>query len=126
VLIVKIDGTGKFVAAGILNESQGAKPGEKIFFGRDATGKIVSKMIMLNDGSVTFDTNTETTGEATGDYNRKIKGLTTIIEKKDRNYTNEKNVNESIDGDYTIKVKGNLLMNVTGTVKINGSRINLN
>jgi hypothetical protein len=52
VLIITVDGTGNFVCAGVLNESQGAKPGEKIFYGRDADGKVVSTLKMLNDGSI--------------------------------------------------------------------------
>jgi hypothetical protein len=52
VIILKIDGTGNFIGAGVLIESQGAKPGEKIFFGRDADGKVVSKLSMLNSGDI--------------------------------------------------------------------------
>ena len=52
VIILKIDGTGNFIGAGVLIESQGAKPGEKIFFGRDADGNVVSKLSMLNDGTI--------------------------------------------------------------------------
>jgi uncharacterized Zn-binding protein involved in type VI secretion len=55
VIIIKIDGTGNFIGAGVLVKSQGAKPGEKIFYGRDAGGGVVSKLSMLNDGSVILD-----------------------------------------------------------------------
>jgi hypothetical protein len=122
VIILKIDGTGNFIGAGVLIESKGAKPGEKIFFTRDAEGKIVSKLSMLNDGSVTLDTDTETTGEATGNYNRTIKGPTVILEKNDRSYTNEKNVNDvikgtretTIDQNETITVKGDKSVDISG------------
>ena len=48
VIILKVDGTGNFIGAGVLTESQGAKPGEKIFFGRDANGRITSTLSMFN------------------------------------------------------------------------------
>jgi len=66
VIILKVDGTGNFIGAGVLTESQGAKPGEKIFFGRDADGKITSKLSMLNGGNIEI--------EADGDVKQKIKG----------------------------------------------------
>jgi hypothetical protein len=118
-IIIKIDGTGRFIAAGVLVESQGAKPGEKIFFARDAKGNIVSKLTMLNDGLVSLDTNTETTGEATGQYKRTIKGKTTVLEKDDRDYTNEKNVNETIEGDQTIDIAGDQNVSITGSITEN-------
>jgi hypothetical protein len=105
-IILKIDGTGNFIGAGILVESQGAKPGEKIFFGRDQKGNNVVKIFMLNDGSYTIDTDTETTGDAAGDYNRKIKGVTNILERKDKTYKNEANVNEEIEKDKTTLIGG--------------------
>lgn len=51
-IIIKIDGTGNYAAVGMLVESQMAKPGEKIFYGRDAKGTIVSKISMLDDGNI--------------------------------------------------------------------------
>ena len=66
VIILKVDGTGNFIGAGILTESQGAKPGEKIFFGRDTDGKITSKLSMLGNGNVKL--------EAEKDVSQNIKG----------------------------------------------------
>jgi hypothetical protein len=106
IVLVKVDGTGKYVAVGVLTPSQGAKPGEKIFFARDPDAAIVSKISMLNDGSVTVDTDTETTGEATGDYNRKIKGKTDILERENRTYKNEKDVNNTIEGNKEETIEG--------------------
>jgi hypothetical protein len=126
VILLHIDGTGKYIAAGVLTESQGAKPGEKIFFARDQEGKIVAKISLLNDGSISTDTDTETTDNAIGNYKRIIKGITTIIEKDDRKYTNEKNVNGIIEGNYKLEVGGNLNIEVSGNVTINGAKINLN
>jgi hypothetical protein len=56
VFLVKTDGTGKYIIVGVLMQSQGAKPGEKIFFARDEDGKIKSKLSMLGDGSTEWVT----------------------------------------------------------------------
>jgi hypothetical protein len=60
-ILVKVDGTGRYVAVGTLTPSQGAKPGEKILFGRDLDGTIVSKLSMLHGGHInlTQDGNAE-------------------------------------------------------------------
>jgi hypothetical protein len=65
-ILVKVDGTGKYAACAVLTLSQGAKPGEKIFFARDPDAKTVSKISMLNDGAVSI--------ENEGDYTQKTKG----------------------------------------------------
>lgn len=54
-VLLKIDGSGKYVVIGIFNETQGAKPGEKIFFARDEDGAIKSKLSMLGDGSAKWE-----------------------------------------------------------------------
>jgi hypothetical protein len=113
IILVKVDGNGKYIAAGVLIPSQGARPGEKILFAREPDGDIVSKISMLNDGSVTIDTDTETTGDATGNYNRKIKGETTILERKNRTYTNEENVSDTIKKDKATTIKGNETRDIT-------------
>jgi len=97
VIILKVDGTGNFIGAGVLTESQGAKPGEKIFFGRDADGKITSKLSMLNNGNV------ET--EADGDISVKNKGNQEYI----------------TDGDYNVEATGKMTMTITGDITIEGS-----
>jgi hypothetical protein len=53
-ILVKVDGTGRYVAVGTLTPSQGAKPGEKILFARDLDGAIVSKLSLLHGGHVDF------------------------------------------------------------------------
>jgi hypothetical protein len=134
IILVKIDGAGKYAAVGVLTPSRGAKPGEKIFFARGPDAEIVSKISMLNDGSITVDTDTETTGDAAGNYTRKIKGATTIHEKGSRTYKNDKDVGntiggnktEEVTGNYTIDVDGDFKINATGKVSINGTRIDLN
>lgn len=104
-VVVKVDGTGKYTAVGVLTQAQGAKPGEKIYFARDPDAAIVSKIKMLNDGSVSIDTNTETTDDAKGNYSRIIKGITDILEKDSRTYKNEKDVSDTIEGTLTRIIK---------------------
>jgi hypothetical protein len=133
-IIIKVDGTGKYIAVATATESQGANPGEKIYFGRDQNGKIVSKIKMLNDGMIDINTVDETTGEAKGEYKRTIKGETTIIEQKYRHYTNMANNDSTIIGNSVSNIAGNCLMNiggnlsikVAGIVNINGLKISLN
>jgi hypothetical protein len=81
-ILAKVDGVGKYVAVGVLTPSQGAKPGEKIFFARNLDGKIVSKLSMLHDGHVDFTQD--------GNFSGKIKG----------------NRTETVDGDHEENVTG--------------------
>jgi hypothetical protein len=55
IVMLKIDGTGKYAVIGVFNETRGAKPGEKIFFARDEGGEIKSALSMLGDGSVKWE-----------------------------------------------------------------------
>jgi hypothetical protein len=111
-ILIKTDGNGKYIVIGTLTPSQGANPGEKILFSRDwkkaPEASVVAKISMLNNGSITIDNDTETTGDATGEYKRVTKGETSITERKDRTYLNEKNVTSSIKGNYEINVDGNI------------------
>jgi len=66
IVLLKIDGTGKCAIVGVFNESQGAKPGEKIFFARDRRGKIKSQFSMLGNGEINFI--------ADSDFSQTIKG----------------------------------------------------
>jgi hypothetical protein len=143
VFLVKSDGTGQFIIIGTLTLSQGAKPGEKIFFARDQKGNIVSKIKMLNNGDYIFDSNSETTGEATGNYSQDIKGNheaeilkdNEVVIHGNRTVGIEEDDNLEVAGDYTINVAGdlawsiggNLAINVVGTVNINaGGTIKIN
>jgi hypothetical protein len=86
IILVKVDGAGKYAAAGVLTPSQGAKPGEKIFFARSPDAEIVSKISMLNDGSI----NTEADGDIT--------------------HNTKKNFNYSAGGDSDEKIGGNKII----------------
>lgn len=52
IVLVQVDGTGNFVSVGVLTESQGAKPGEKILFSRNEDGEIQAALKLLNDGKI--------------------------------------------------------------------------
>jgi hypothetical protein len=97
IILLHIDGTGKYIAAGVLTESQGSKPGEKIFFSRNADGEIQSIIKMMEDGNVI--------GEIKKDFTLTVTGKTTETYKD--------NVTEDATGkDYNIKAK---------TIKIEGA-----
>jgi hypothetical protein len=121
-VVVKVDGAGKYTAVGVLTRSQGAKPGEKIYFARDPDAAIVSKIKMLNDGSIFIDTNTETTNDAKGNYSRIIKGITDILEKDNRSYKNEKDVSDTIEGMLTQTIKKDYTGTVEGDYKLEGKK----
>ncbi|MBO7583085.1 MAG: hypothetical protein J6T20_04785 [Treponema sp.] len=55
VVLVSIDGNGKFAAVGVLTTSQGAKPGEKIIYSRSKSGDIKAILSLLNDGKVKLE-----------------------------------------------------------------------
>lgn len=55
VVLVQVDGTGRFVAVGTLVLSQGAKPGEKYLFSRDRDGNVQAILKLLNDGKVRLE-----------------------------------------------------------------------
>lgn len=65
-ILIKAGNTGEKAAVGSLNESQGAKPGEKILFSRDKDGKVVATIKMLNSGNIEI--------ELKGDYKIKTEG----------------------------------------------------
>jgi hypothetical protein len=97
-IILKVDGTGKYIAVAVATESQGANPGEKIFFARDQDGVIVSKIIMLNDGSINI--------EADGDITSKTK----------------KNATHEVKGNLTVTIKGDIEFDANGTIKEIGGK----
>lgn len=101
IILVKIDGTGKYVAIGVLDVSQGAKPGERIIYARDADGKLVSKIAMLNDGSIAV--------EAEGDIS---------VDGK-KNITTEAAEKNTVKG-KDIEVNGNTKI-TGGTLECNGT-----
>jgi hypothetical protein len=104
VILVKVDGAGKYVAVGVLTPSQGAKPGEKIFFARDPDAEIVSKISMLNDGSVSI--------EADGDITQTTK----------ENYAAQAEKNMTMEAKEKNTIKGKDI-EVNGNTKITGGNL---
>lgn len=111
IILVKIDGTGKYIAAGVLDVSRGAKPGEKIFYCRDAGGAIKAKISMLNDGSVKTeadgDISADTKGahivNADGDITQKAKGAYGAESEKDMSLKSAANAGLEAAGKATVK-----------------------
>lgn len=56
VALMPVEGTGNMVALGSMSKSQGAKPGERIIYGRDKDGNVTSKIYLQNDGSISIET----------------------------------------------------------------------
>ena len=52
ILIIKMEGTGRYAAIGVLVDSMDAKPGEKIFFSRDTDGNLKAVFKMLQNGEI--------------------------------------------------------------------------
>ena len=105
-LLVKVGGTGKYVCAGVLTSSQGARPGEKILFARNKEGKIVGKLSFLSDGTVKL--------EATNDFTKSIEGNAFA--------SIEKNLEATIKGDIAIKGEGNVHQEAVNDFTIKGSK----
>ncbi|MDR2097697.1 MAG: hypothetical protein LBP37_04175 [Spirochaetaceae bacterium] len=102
IILVKVDGAGKYAAVGVLTPSQGAKPGEKIFFARDPDGAIVSKISMLNDGAV----NTEADGDITSSA--------------------KKNINLSAKENFDIKADKNTTVEAAEKATLKGADVEIN
>jgi len=110
VIILKADGTGNFIGVGILTESQGAKPGEKIFFGRDADGKITSKLSMLNDGNVEIEADDDIKQTTKKNHITEAEENITLTAKKDFSADAD---NAKVEAKKKTTIKG-------GDVEING------
>ena len=55
VVLIKAGKTGERAAIGVLNKSQGAKPGERFLFSRDKNGEVVAIIKMLNSGNIEIE-----------------------------------------------------------------------
>lgn len=92
VVLVDIEGTGNMASVGVFTKSQGAKPGEKIIYSRDANGNVVAKIHLKNDGSVDFEGKGDSTLNVSGNLKLVVKG----------------NANLTVEGNTTLKAKGKL------------------
>jgi hypothetical protein len=111
-IILKVDGTGKYIAVAVATESQGANPGEKIFFARDKDGNIVSKISMLNDGSINTKADGDVTAEAEKNLTVTIKGDVEFEANGTIKETGKGDISREATGKYTIK---------GATIEISGS-----
>jgi hypothetical protein len=114
-IILKVDGTGKYIAVSVATESQGAKPGEKIFFGRDPDSKIVSKITMLNNGSVNVETDGDMTTQVEENLTVTIKGDVEFEATGDITETGKKDITKGAAGKYTIK---GAIIEIRGTTEL--------
>ena len=56
VLLVKVEGSGRFVSAGVLTQSQDAEPGDKKMYSRDSdSGDVKAYIWLKNDGSIEIE-----------------------------------------------------------------------
>ena len=104
-ILVKVDGTGKYAAVAVLTQSQGAKPGEKIFFARDPDAKIVSKISMLGDGSVSIEADGDISHNTKKDFNVAAEGDINQSAKNITAEATEKNTVKGSDVELNGKVK---------------------
>lgn len=89
ILIIKIDGTGKYIASGVLCESQGAEPGEKKLYSRDNNGNIQAIIYLKGDGTIEIngnsknaarvDDSTQSTSSEDATYWAWLAGLITVF-----------------------------------------------
>jgi hypothetical protein len=106
VILIHIDGTGKYIGAGVLTESQGAKPGEKIFFSRNEDGEIQSIIKMLHDGDVDV--------EIKKDLAMTVKGVVTNTFEKAMTETYKDTVTKTFEKAVTNTYKDNVTEDATG------------
>lgn len=64
IVLVSVDGNGKFAAVGVLTASQGAKAGEKILYSRNSDGEVQAIISLLNDGKIKLESPDEISIEA--------------------------------------------------------------
>lgn len=97
VALLEVDGTGNFVAVGVLQQSQGAKPGEKFLYSRNDKGEIQACIKLLEDGKI----ETYAPEEVTFTADKKI----IVNVKEDVEFTSKKKID--IKG-KDIKLEGNV------------------
>ncbi|GHU66625.1 hypothetical protein FACS189447_07880 [Spirochaetia bacterium] len=115
IALLKIDGTGKYVVAGVLTESQGAKPGEKIFFSRNADGELQSIIKMLEDGTIDRAIKKDSITKIEGKETIDIEGDLTLTVKGTIKRTGKGDIKEEATGEYSIKAQS---IKITGTTEI--------
>lgn len=59
IIMLKKEGTGHYVVCGVLCQSQGANPGEKILYSRNSSGVVQSTIKLLSNGTIEINGNTK-------------------------------------------------------------------
>lgn len=107
IILVSVDGSGKYAAAGVLTVSQGAKAGEKVLYSRSEDGDVEAIIRLLNDGTIKM--------EAPGDI--KISGEKTLsAELKD-------NASVKTDADMSLEASGSTTVKAATTTLTGGTLI---
>jgi hypothetical protein len=105
-ILIKVDGNGKYIACGVLTPSQGAKPGEKYLFGRDPDGKVTSLIKMLNDGSVDFSHEKNYKRATKGDSDTTVDGKLTMTIKGEVTFEGKAKVTNKAGADFANEAVG--------------------
>jgi hypothetical protein len=120
IIILKVDGTGKYIAVAVATESHGANPGEKIFFARDKDGAIVSKITMFNDGSINAEADGDITSKTKKNATHEVEGNLTVTIKGDVEFEASGGITEKGGKDVTREATGKYTIK-GATIEINGS-----
>ena len=59
VIIIQVDGEGKYITSGVLCKSQGAEPGEKKLYSRDSSGDAQAVIYLKSDGTIEINGNAD-------------------------------------------------------------------
>lgn len=78
IALMKIDGSGKWVAVGVLVKSDNAEPGEKKLYSRDANGNVKAEIYLKKDGVMELNGNADFAVSHT-DLNTALQVLVTAI-----------------------------------------------
>jgi hypothetical protein len=105
-ILIKVDGNGKYVVAGVLTPSQGAKPGEKYLFGRDPDGKVTSLIKMLNDGTVNVSNEKDYKRHTKGDSDIKGDGKLTMTIQGEVTFEGKAKVTNKAGADFANEAAG--------------------
>lgn len=125
IILVSVDGSGKFAAVGVLTVNQGAKPGEKILYSRSATGEVKAVLKMLNDGKVTLYAPGEIEVTAEKDTSVTVNANTSVEIKKNTDVSIEKELTVEVKED--IKVMTEKIMTLEAQVmKLTGGQLVVN
>lgn len=120
VVLVQTDGTGNFVAVGVLSVSQGAKPGERILYSRDENGEVKAAIRLLNDGKIEMVSPADLDVSAEGDFSlASEKGV--AVEAKESLSAKGKDVN--VEGQSSLTLKSAATELTGGNVKCKGNAI---